>query len=332
MFHKRRRLWTRIRRWLAAGTTTAALACGPHATITGVLDLPRTAPLRVVSYNVYWDNAGDKPNLWELRREQVLGTLRGIDADIIGLQEPLTRGGAPFDQAADLMHGLEGYEPVVRVTKSEPGYTVYDSMMLYRRDRFDLLEVDHFWLSTTPDAPFTDDLPRPEGVQTYGPRTVTCIVLHDRQLDIDLVACNTHWDGVPMLIDASARLVVDRLSSRYPGMPWLLMGDFNSLPYLPDGWPTQPSWAPGARNMGYQTLLEAGFIDGYAETHPVGSRTPSICGWEPSCPTHGIDIRIDWVLHTPELRTVTSTIVETWDGGRRASDHMPVVDNLEPVR
>lgn len=313
-------------KFIAAGMVFAA--CGPNVTIRGKLSPDH---VRTVSYNVYWDNPSPE-HTWQERQPLVGDVLSSIDADLVGLQETVVRKGAPRNQLEDIVATLPHHEEVAMVTKRSDGYEVYDSLILFRRDRFELLNVDHFWMSTTPDVAFTDDFPREDGDPAYGPRTMTCLRLFDRTLSSEIVFCNTHWDGVVTIGEWSADLVVSRVKTLSDGwrIPVIMTGDFNTLPYTYDRWPTSPAWAPPVRSWAYEIMTED-LRDGYGELHP-DNRVPSGCGWSAECPDWGIDARIDWLLHSDGLHTVTSTIIDTLVMGQRPSDHLPLVEDLELVR
>src|SRR5215813_3485400 len=46
-------------------------------------------PLRVMSFNLRYNNTGDGPNAWPLRKAWVAQLIRFHDADVIGVQEAL---------------------------------------------------------------------------------------------------------------------------------------------------------------------------------------------------------------------------------------------------
>jgi endonuclease/exonuclease/phosphatase family metal-dependent hydrolase len=69
---------------------------------------------------------------------------------------------------------------------------------------------------------------------------------------------------------------------------------------------------PGSRPIRH-LRREASFVDAWAAGETAG-RT-----WPADAP----DIRLDWILHTPDLRAVTADVLQT-----EASDHLPVVAEL----
>eukprot|EP00966_Prymnesium_polylepis_P203610 4717212-Prymnesium_polylepis.1 len=73
-------------------------------------------PLRVVSYNMRVDHTADAGTVhrWDLRRPLAASSLLGLQADVIGLQEP-----SPT-QAADLAADLGPFGWCVRVLACDP--------------------------------------------------------------------------------------------------------------------------------------------------------------------------------------------------------------------
>ena len=61
-------------------------------------------PVKVMTYNIRYDNPGDGPNRWDLRKEKVFSLLEKYDADIIGVQEAL------HHQLEDIRENVNDYE------------------------------------------------------------------------------------------------------------------------------------------------------------------------------------------------------------------------------
>src|SRR4051812_12931083 len=81
----------------------AACATAPNPALTPAPSLEPTlagapadpgrravAPMRVMSFNLRYDNAGDGPNAWPLRKAWVAQLIRFHDADVVGVQEALS--------------------------------------------------------------------------------------------------------------------------------------------------------------------------------------------------------------------------------------------------
>lgn len=174
--------------------------------------------LRVMTYNVRYDNPDDGEHRWEYRRESVANTIRFRGPDLLGLQEPLAH------QLAFLDERLPEYEFVGagRMDGDEAGEF---SPIGYDPERVDCLEHDTFWLSPTPTESGT------VGWDARYPRIVTWARLRDRQSDATFVHANTHFshDG-PEARRESAALIRERLAAiAAPEESIVLTGDFNCI-------------------------------------------------------------------------------------------------------
>jgi len=57
--------------------------------ILPVCVLAQETPLKVMTFNIRYDNQGDGVNQWSNRKEKVADLIRKYDPDIIGVQEAL---------------------------------------------------------------------------------------------------------------------------------------------------------------------------------------------------------------------------------------------------
>ncbi len=265
-------------------------------------------PIKVMSFNIRYGQAKDGTNNWPLRRELVVQTIKTFDPDLLGTQEVLDF------QAAFLRDQLPGYafHGVGREDGSNQGEFV---PVMFKTNRFELVDSGFFWLSETPEVPGS------KSWDTALTRMLSWVVLRDRRGDGQpFVFANVHFDhrGVQARIE-SAKLIrrkAAELAGQYPG---ILCGDFNTTE---DGQP-------------YQVLVKGKgfggpeFVDSFRVIHPERSpNEASFHGW-----TGGrAGSRIDWIIHTPEFATLNAMIDYTNDGGRYPSDHYPVeaVIRLKP--
>jgi len=171
----------------------------------------RGESLRVTSYNVLLSVpiAGFDP--WPVRRDAIVAALRRADPDLVGLQEPLP------NQVADLLAGLPGY-----ASARLPVNT--DSTILYRERRFELLERGAFWLSPTPDRPWS------RGFGNDLPRNALWVRLRDRHTGRELAFANTHFDNTSPFQEHAAPVFLERTASLADAGPLVVAGDFNSRP------------------------------------------------------------------------------------------------------
>lgn len=196
---------------LAASLALAAAACAP---------LPRPArdavrALRVMSFNVRYDEPRDGANAWPRRKDLVAGTVAFHRVDVAGLQEVLAT------QLADLSELLPGYA-AVGVGRDDGKEAGEFNPVLFRKDRFRLLGWSTFWLSEEPGNPGS------KGWDAACARVVTWARLLDLWTGATLVAFNTHFDHVgDRARRESARLILSEVPRIAAGAPFVLTGDFN---------------------------------------------------------------------------------------------------------
>jgi endonuclease/exonuclease/phosphatase family metal-dependent hydrolase len=154
--------------------------------VTAVTDSSRTdGPsrdrLRAMSFNVRYDTAADGDRSWDDRKEMVASVIRFHRPEIVGLQEPLAH------QFEYLRERLPEYEWVGEGRRAEDAVGEHNPVG-YRRERFDRLDWDYFWLSETPDVPES------VGWDAELPRILTWVELRDGHTGTRFVAVNTHFD------------------------------------------------------------------------------------------------------------------------------------------
>jgi endonuclease/exonuclease/phosphatase family metal-dependent hydrolase len=270
---------------------------------------PDPEPLRVLSFNIRYANPEDGDNRWQRRRGLVVETILTFDPDLLGLQEVL------YAQGQFLRDKLTGYG-FVGVGREDGKRKGELCPILYRKRRFTLLSSGHYWLSEKPAKPGS------KSWDSSQPRMVTWVELRDGKGGTALHHANTHWDHQGKKARReSAKLMRRRLRKLQGDRAIVVTGDFNT---------TETSLAYRLLTEGESERKE-GFrlVDGFRQVHP--ERGPEEATY------HGFKggrkgLRIDWVLHTPRLRTVEASIDRTNRKGRFPSDHYPVRAVLERVK
>jgi len=272
----------------------AMLALGSGATA----DQPQT--FKVMSYNLrYAAPLGE--NSWPVRRPVLKQAIEKNDPDLIGTQEGL------YHQLKNVADDLPAYAWIG--LGREGGSRGEFMAIFYKKDRFEPLEYDHYWLSDTPNV---------IGSTTWGNsvrRMVTWIKFHDRAAKRDFIHINTHFDHqVEKARQKSAELVADRTRKLGDRLPIILTGDFNS--------------PAGESSVAYQTLTAPGlFVDSWSEAEKGSPRTLSFNGFHFPAPVDGE--RIDWILLKGPIRAKKILIDEFAVEKQYPSDHFPVIATLE---
>jgi endonuclease/exonuclease/phosphatase family metal-dependent hydrolase len=261
--------------------------------------------INVMSFNIRYDNPGDKQNSWQNRKEMAAATIRFHKVDIAGLQEAL------HHQVKDLETLLPeyGWFGVGRDDGREAGEYV---PVFYLKDRFTILHQSTFWLSDTHEKPG-------KAWDAACPRIVTWGKIEDIRTGKTFFFFNTHFDhmGETARIK-SAELLLDKIDKTIGDHPVILTGDFNCTekdrPYKI--LTTDKGQIPGLADVRYQT-----------KSRPYGS-DQTFNGFRSTILP---DRRIDFIFVQktyPVLRC--GTISERWDG-RFVSDHNAVLAEIDLI-
>jgi endonuclease/exonuclease/phosphatase family metal-dependent hydrolase len=269
---------------------------------TNVATPKEPSHIRVMTFNIRYDEPQDKENAWPNRKGFVASMIRFHHADLVGVQEALAR------QLKDLEKLLPEYS-WVGVGRADGKAAGEFSAVLYRRSRFEHLESSTFWLSETPQVPSA-------GWDAALPRIVTWIKLRDLQTGKIFYQFNTHFDhrGVRARVE-SARLLLDRTAQIAGNLPAVVTGDFN-FTESSDGYKLLT-----AKNSEKASVLHDAR---YVSEHGHHGPTSTFNEFKALIP----DRKIDYVFVKGNIRVLQhGALSDTWDG-RFASDHLPVLAEI----
>lgn len=261
----------------------------------------RHAPIKVMSFNIRYGAANDGENSWKHRDYLVLETIKNYNPDLIGYQEALKF------QVDILKSNLDGYgfHGVGRDAGTEKGEYV---PLMWKTDRFEMLDSGHFWLSETPETPGSISW------DSSLTRMLSWVVLRDLKSPSgkEFVFANTHFDhrGKEARLE-SAKLIRRRAEGIMNDYPVILTGDFN----------TTEEGAPYAALCKAEGFNGKPLVDAYRAIHPTpNDQEASFSRWN----GHRQGKRIDWILHSDDFVTLNAAINYTQESGRFPSDHYPV--------
>ncbi len=283
---------TRTLQLLALAALVAVSAC----TLT-------SAPsIRVMSFNIRYDNPADGENAWPHRAQQVADLILRHETDVVGVQEALA------GQLDDLESHLVGFG-WVGVGRDDGGRRGEFAPILYREERLELIDWGVFWLSKRPE------IPGEPGWDGACRRIATWARMRDRRQGAEFVLLNTHFDHVGVRArQEAAALIVQRLERLASGRPAILTGDLNCL----------PDSAPVAKLLSW----------GLRDAHEVSASPPVGPTWS----FHGFTgegepgRRIDYVLVGPDIDVLSHAVLKDNQGGRYPSDHLPVLVEIRVAR
>jgi endonuclease/exonuclease/phosphatase family metal-dependent hydrolase len=293
---------------LAALSLALLLAAGCGASMrTGGNPTAAADPLRVMTFNIRYDNPRDGENAWPNRKDWVASLIRFHAADAVGVQEGLLR------QLVDLDARLPGWARV-GVGRADGREAGEFSAIFYRTDRLELLESGTFWLSPTPEVAGS------KGWDAAIERIATWARFRDQRSGCRYLHLNTHFDHIgEQARQESARLIRRRLATLAGGLPVIVTGDFNTTPSSDAYRIFTRDTIPGAI---------APLADAYtaSRTDHYGP-TSSWNGFKAIDPGH----RIDYVMVSPAVEVLAHGILpDSWDG-RFPSDHLPVLAAVAPA-
>lgn len=261
------------------------------------------APLRVMTYNIRLDIASDGLNRWANRRDQFIGQIALMRPAILGLQEVVA------GQKADLERALPDYA-FLGVARDDGKSAGEFSNVAFDRNVFRMTSSGTFWLSQTPAVPS-------KGWDAAYRRVATWAHLVRKSDGKRFLALNTHLDneGRVARLEGAREIVRWLARNRASGESVIVTGDMNSEPGSP---PVQELTSD---------LLKLRDARAVTKSPPVGPEG-TFNNWV-TVPAKAP--RIDYVLVDPRL-AVERYGVLAWhnDGGRVASDHFPVVADVDP--
>ena len=176
------------------------------------------AQTKIMTFNIRYNTPNDGENWWELRKDEVVESLKYYQPDFIGIQEampdPLKFIANSLDDYDYIGHGRDGID-----TDSE-GIPIF-----YNSTKYELLEKKVFWLSETPEKVS-------RGWDAALNRIVVHGVFKSKTTDQIVDIINTHFDhkGENARLK-SAELLIDYLrKNQLLNKKIVLMGDLNCLP------------------------------------------------------------------------------------------------------
>ena len=239
----------------------------------------------IMTMNLRFGLAQDGENGWQHRKSLVAELLEKYTSDFLCFQE------ANHFQTDFLTRTLPGYQVIGQHNKGIDGW---QSNLIFSHRSWNRLEQKHYFLSDTPDV--TSKL-----AGSKWPRQ--CVIGLFQRENHQIIVANTHFDFDPVVQEKSARLVMDFLSEFPPGLPVVILGDFNAN--------------PGSlahilfKTQGFDTVFDPVLDRGVSTTF------------------HGFEGRdtgrqIDWILYKGGVTPVFEQVVTDSFSNRFPSDHYPV--------
>lgn len=257
--------------------------------------------LRVMSFNVRWDEKKEEVPKWSIRKLQVASMIRFHRVDVVGLQESL------FSQLIDLQQILSDYE----YFGHKYHQTDLDNPILFRRGRFCKLQGSYFYLSPTPDVPS-------RGWNAKFLRSVTWLKLKDKKTQKTFFIFNTHFDYHSFIArNQSAILLKKKIAAITEGFPFLVTGDFNLFPELGG----EDTYRILTNQRSERPLLDAQSVAKFPHHGPTGTWSGFKEAGQPG-------IKPDYIFVDNHTKVLSHGILADSFDGCYPSDHLPVVADI----
>ncbi len=252
--------------------------------------------MRVMTFNLRFENDQDGENAWVYRRDLVVELIKKYAPDILGTQEGRV---SPLNYLNEALKQYEIHTPS-RVLDDTCQYPT----LFFKKERFRILRGKEFWLSKTPAVH------RSKNWDSAFPRMASTAKVEA------LASGRIFWVAVTHLdhMGRKARLKQAEILGQWvqeKNTPVILMGDFNDAPpsdthatLVNDQTGLSDVWEVLGQGEGKESFTHHGFTG-----VPIKSR-------------------IDWILTTTPPHPIHAELIHDRFSGRYASDHFPYYADL----
>jgi endonuclease/exonuclease/phosphatase family metal-dependent hydrolase len=262
---------------------------------------PDEAPaLKIATWNLRMDTPRDSVNAWPYRMEGVKALIRYHRFDIIGTQEGFLHQLTDICRLPEYTYFGAGRDDGVSAGEH--------SAILYRKDKFLVLDSGNFWLSETPDVPGKG------WDATCCNRICSWVKFQCREGGATFYVFNVHFDheGVTARRE-SGHLMVRKIQEIAGSEAVICTGDFNSTP------DTEQIRALSA------VLHDARSVSAEPPYGPEGTFNGRFAN--PVRPD-----RIDYIFVSDGIRVNRYATLTDNDGQYYPSDHQPVAADLQIIQ
>ncbi len=249
--------------------------------------------MKVMTFNVLC--YGPDGHSWEQRKDDVITTVRNYMPDIFGLQE------AHLGWMKIFWNNMPEYD-YVGVGREDGKEEGEFTPVFYKRDKFDLIDSNTFWISETPEVPS-------ESWDTACIRICSWAKLRDKESSKEFIAMNTHLDH----ISVEARKNGVRLLNEFAqtvSCPIVITGDFN-IPEKTDCYPDM---------IGYGIFKDVKF---------EAPKTEDTFTFHEFFERDNERSIIDFIFIANGFKAQTYHVIQDKIEGRYPSDHCPVIGDID---
>jgi endonuclease/exonuclease/phosphatase family metal-dependent hydrolase len=256
--------------------------------------------MRVMTFNLRFENETDGPHAWDRRREMVVDVIRRYQPAVVGTQE------GKWSQLTYLLEELPDYEAVM--PGRLPDKHIQCPTLFFRKADIAIEGGREFWLSETPEVHLS------KSWDSAFPRMISFADVRIEGSSRKMTAAVTHLDHMGAEARYRQAEIISQWANRQPH-PVVLMGDFNDAP---DSRVHDVLTSP-ATDL-HDTWELAGGGDGETSfTHHGFTGIPQ-------------KNRLDWILVDSNFQVRDAQIIRDHVNEAFPSDHYPYVADIELIR
>jgi endonuclease/exonuclease/phosphatase family metal-dependent hydrolase len=252
--------------------------------------------MRVMTFNLRFENDTDGPHAWDRRREMVVDVIRRYQPAVVGTQE------GKWSQLTYLLEELPDYEAVM--PGRLPDKNIQCPTLFFRKADVAVKDGSEFWLSETPEVHLS------KSWDSAFPRMISFADVRIEGSSRKMIAAVTHLDHMGEEARYRQAQMISQWANRQPH-PVILMGDFND--------------SPGSRVHDILTYPETDLHDTW-ELAGGGDG-------EKSFTHHGFTgipqkSRLDWILVDSNFQVRDARIIRDHFNDAFPSDHYPYMADV----
>lgn len=250
--------------------------------------------LNIATYNLRLDTQRDGSDAWEHRKENVNGLIRFHDFDIVGTQEGFQHQLLDITSAGDYDY--------IGVGRDDGKNDGEHSAIVYKKDRFEVLNNGDFWFSETPNEPSY-------GWEANYRRVCSWAKFKDKEVGKEFYVFSLHYDHEAKEARRnSSLLLLSKIEEIAGDAPTFCVGDFNATP---DDEPIQIIYDAN--------ILQDSYL--ISETKPYGT-VGTFNGFKLDAPMKN---RIDYIWVSKDVTIQKYGVLNDVHYGHFPSDHFPVM-------
>ena len=248
--------------------------------------------LSVLSYNIRYNSSGDGPDLWDLRKNELIAQISTLQPTHFGVQE------ATKTQMDDLTEGLPNYN-FIGVGRDDGATQGEYSAIFYHKSELEVVTSGTFWLSPTPEVVSV-------GWDAALPRICTYAKFKHLTSAKTFWHFNTHYDHMgKQARGESSSLILAKIASLASTTDAILLsGDLNAEPF----------------ELPVSSLLRS--LQDPAEKFELSAPIGTFNGFDLDAT---LEKRIDYIFYQNLDISGYEHLRSRRENGRWISDHLPVL-------